>query len=263
MLFRSWLSALRSYNVSEGSQQFFARTAAWGYKKLTTAEASMAELKHDTILYAEQSGAEMGDGGGEWVAGPFSQPFARGYVEPEPKLYRALAESARKILEFLTPMFPDEHEYYRGKFSQFSEEMETLAGIADRALEDAMTPSDFLTIIELRLPSVLPEDIYDVYDKASQNQLRMALVADVATDASAGRALFMGVGAPRRLSVYVNDRSGGFRVTEGYMFSYYSFIQSLSEGRMNDDQWKAIVYDTKRQDDMKQYLPAWHGKLYE
>ena len=126
-----------------------------------------------------------------------------------------------------------------------------------------MTPSDFLTIIELRLPSVLPEDIYDVYDKASQNQLRMALVADVATDASAGRALFMGVGAPRRLSVYVNDRSGGFRVTEGYMFSYYSFIQSLSEGRMNDDQWKAIVYDTKRQDDMKQYLPAWHGKLYE
>ena len=65
------------------------------------------------------------------------------------------------------------------------------------------------------------------------------------------------------LSVYVNDRSGGFRVTEGYMFSYYSFIQSLSEGRMNDDQWKAIVYDTKRQDDMKQYLPAWHGKLYE
>ena len=261
--YTAWLSALRSYNVSEGAQQFFARTAAWGYKKLTTAEASMAELKHDTILYAEQSGAEMGDGGGEWVAGPFSQPFARGYVEPEPKLYRALAESARKILEFLTPMFPDEHEYYRGKFSQFSEEMETLAGIADRALEDAMTPSDFLTIIELRLPSVLPEDIYDVYDKASQNQLRMALVADVATDASAGRALFMGVGAPRRLSVYVNDRSGGFRVTKGYMFSYYSFIQSLSEGRMNDDQWKAIVYDTKRQDDMKQYLPAWHGKLYE
>ena len=70
--YTAWLSALRSYNVSEGSQQFFARTAAWGYKKLTTAEASMAELKHDIILYAEQSGAEMGDGGGEWVAGPFS-----------------------------------------------------------------------------------------------------------------------------------------------------------------------------------------------
>ena len=56
----------------------------------------MTELKHDTILYAEQSGAEMGDPGDDWEAGPFSQPFARGYVEPEPKLYRALAESARK-----------------------------------------------------------------------------------------------------------------------------------------------------------------------
>ena len=43
----------------------------------------MAELKHDTILYAEQSGAEMGDPGDDWEAGPFAQPFARGYVEPE------------------------------------------------------------------------------------------------------------------------------------------------------------------------------------
>ena len=43
---------------------------------------------------------------------------------------------------------------------------------------------------------------------------------------------------------------GGFRVTEGYMFSYYTFIQSLTEGRMNDDRWKAIVYDPKRQDDL-------------
>ena len=262
-VYTAWLSALRGYNVSEGSQQFFARTAAWGYKKLTTAEASMTELKHDTILYAEQSGAEMGGPGNDWEAGPFAQPFARGYVEPEPKLYRALAESARKVLEFLPSLLPGEYEYYREKFSQFSEEMETLAGIADRALEDAMTPSDFLSILELRLPSVLPEDIYDIYEKESRDLLRMALVADVATDADDNLALFMGVGAPRRLSVYVNDKSGGFRVTEGYMFSYYTFIQSLTEGRMNDDQWKAIVYDPERQDDLKKYLPAWHGKLYE
>ena len=33
-VYTTWLSALRGYNVSEGSQQFFARTAAWGYKKL-------------------------------------------------------------------------------------------------------------------------------------------------------------------------------------------------------------------------------------
>ena len=89
-------------------------------------------------------------------------------------------------------MLPGEHEYYREKFSQFSEEMETLAGIADRALEDAMTPSDFLTILELSLPSVLPEDTYEVYGEKSQNQLRITLVADVATDASADRALFIG-----------------------------------------------------------------------
>lgn len=262
-VYTAWLSALRDYNASEGSEQFFARSPAWGYKKLTTAEASMTELKHDTILYAEQSGAEMGDGGGEWEAGPFAQPLPRGYVEPEPKLYRALADCARKTLSFLTPMFPEDYEYYRDKLSQFSEDMETLAGIADRALQDAMTPSDFLAIRDLRLPLVLPEDIYEVFGKDAQNQLKMALVADVATDAEEGEALFMGVGTPRRLSVYINDRSGGFRVTEGYMFSYYTFVHALNEGRMNDDQWKALVYDAKRQDELKRYLPAWHGKLYE
>ena len=179
------------------------------------------------------------------------------------KLYRALAESARKTVQFLTPMFPEEYEYYRDKFTHFAEEMETLAGVADRALEDAMTPSDFLAIRDLRLPSVLPEDIYEVFDENAQNQLRMALVADVATDAEAGLALFMGIGTPRRLSVYVNDRSGGFRVTEGYMFSYYAFTQPLEEGRMDDDRWKAIVYDEGKQDELKQYLPAWHSKLHE
>ena len=224
----------------------------------------MAELKHDTILYAEQSGAEMGSGMEDsWAAGPFAQPMPRGYVEPEPQLYRALAESARRTIAFITPMFPEEYEYYRDKLSQFVEDMETLAGIADRALEDAMTPSDFLAIRELRLPSVMPEDIAEAFGDEAQNQLKMALVADVATDADSGLALYMGVGTPRKLSVYVNDRSGGFRVTEGYMFSYYTFAQSLGEGRMNDDQWKAIVYDGKNQDRLKPYLPTWHGKLYE
>lgn len=262
-VYTSWLDALGAYSTSEGSEQFFFRSPAWSYKKLTTAEASMAELKHDTILYAEQSGAEMGSGEDGWEAGAFAQPLPRGYVEPEPKLYRALAESARRTLKFLTPMFPEEYEFYRDKFTQFAEEMETLAGIADRALEDAMTPSDFLAIRDLRLPSVLPEDIYEVFGEEAQNQLRMALVADVATDAPVGLALFMGVGTPRRLSVYVNDRSGGFRVTEGYMFSYYTFTQPLEKGRMDDDQWKAIVYDEKKQDELKQYLPAWHSKLHE
>ena len=263
-VYTTWLSALRAYGTSKGSKQFFSLSPAWGYKKLTTAEASMAELKHDTILYAEQSGAEMGSGMEDsWAAGPFAQPMPRGYVEPEPQLYRALAESARRTIAFITPMFPEEYEYYRDKLSQFVEDMETLAGIADRALEDAMTPSDFLAIRELRLPSVMPEDIAEAFGDEAQNQLKMALVADVATDADSGLALYMGVGTPRKLSVYVNDRSGGFRVTEGYMFSYYTFAQSLGEGRMNDDQWKAIVYDGKNQDRLKPYLPTWHGKLYE
>ena len=92
--------------------------------------------------------------------------------------------------------------------------------------------------------------------------LKMALIADVATDPGA-KVLFTGIGTPRRMSVYVNDKSGGARVATGYVFSYYTFARSISEGRMNDDQWKKIVYDEGRQDELEQLRPQWYRKHLE
>ena len=259
------LEMFREYIASKGSQQYFAKTPAWGYKKLLTAEAAMTELKHDTILYGEQSGAEMGDGGDTWVAGPFDLPIPRGYVEPVPELYAALAKAARRMAELLEPMFPDEdYEHYKNAFSEFAESMDELAGIAARAREDRMTYEDFETILSLRLPSVLPEGFYEIYDEKGQDMLKMALVADVATDHEmTGQVLYMGVGAPRKLHVYVHDKSGGYRVTEGYMFSYYTFTRPTLERRMDDEQWKEMVYDPARQGELKKLLPYWHDRMYQ
>ena len=53
-----------------------------------------------------------------------------------------------------------------------AEIMDALAGVAGRARDDAMTYEDFLTIRDLRLPSVLPQG----YDEARQDTLKMALV---------------------------------------------------------------------------------------
>ena len=258
------MGLFREYVASKGSEQFFAKAPAWGYKKLLTAEAAMTELKHDTILYGEQSGAEMGDGGDRWVAGPFELPIPRGYVEPVPELYAALAKAAKRMAEFLKPLFPGkDYEHYQNKFSEFAESMDELAGIAARAREDRMTYEDFAAILSLRLPSVLPEDFFEVYDEKGQDMLKMALVADVATDhETAGQVLYMGVGAPRKLHVYVNDKSGGYRVTEGYMFSYYTFTRPTLERRMDDDRWKEMVYDPARQGELRKLLPVWHDKIY-
>ncbi|NLL37201.1 MAG: DUF3160 domain-containing protein [Fretibacterium sp.] len=261
-VYTAWLSFFETYFRPTSSEQFFSLSPAWAYKKLTTAEGSMAELKHDTILYAEQSGAEMGDGGNGWIAAPYALPIPRGYLEPEPELFKAIAACARRTKALLGAMFQEEYEYYSSRLSEFADQMDNLAAIADRALEDAMTQEDFLALRDLRLPDVLPEGVYDLFGEEAQNQAKMALTADVATNVVNGSsALYMAVGTPRKLQVYVNDRSGGFRLTEGYMFSYYTFVRGLDEGRMNDDDWKAIVYDTENQKALKDFLPSWHGKL--
>src|SRR5262249_59276768 len=59
----------------------FMRNAAWTDKNLSTALGSWAELKHDTVLYGKQSGAECGGG---------DVPVVRGYVEPNVELYARL-----------------------------------------------------------------------------------------------------------------------------------------------------------------------------
>ena len=65
----------------------------------------------------------------------------------------------------------------------------------------------------------------------------------MAWDYLAGRALMVGVGAPRYLYVFVNDRWGGPRVTRGAVFSFYAFDRPLAEGRLTDEEWKKMVYE--------------------
>ena len=263
-VYTSILSAMRTYFAAKSSKQFFESTPAWSYKKLMTAEGAMTELKHDTILYAEQSGAEMGEGADVWVAGPFKLPIPRSYVEPVPELFEALRDTARSLAKTLKPLLPNENEYveehYRTRLTEFADTMETLSGIARRARDDKMTYDDFTALLNFSLPSVLPEDIYEVYGEEAQNMLKMALVADVATDAVAGEVLYMASGAPRKLHVYVNDKSGGFRVTEGFVYSYYTFTGAMLDHRMNDDDWKAKVYG---KEDLTEFLPYWNEKLYQ
>ena len=82
-LYWSWLYAFDPLLKSKGEQYpAFMRTQAWARKDIHTALGSWTELKHDTILYAKQSMAEMGGGA------PPEPP--RGWVEPNPDRIREL-----------------------------------------------------------------------------------------------------------------------------------------------------------------------------
>jgi len=233
---------------TEGGQ-FFSRAPEWEYKKLVTASAAWAELKHDTILYGEQSGAEMGDGGDVWYAPDYLFPEPRGYVEPAPRLFAGLARAAGRVRDFLAEAGWDDEEYSR-KLETFAGLMGQLADIAGREVRgEPLGSGDFRVIREfpaaLDRDLLFPEDmsgLYPPYMEDVVERLRMALTADVATDYFEGRVLYVATGAPKVLHVFVDDRWGGPRVTRGAVFSFYSFDRPLSEGRLSDEEWKEMVY---------------------
>ncbi len=77
-LYAGWLNTLRPLLTSKGEgYPSFMQSEEWDKKNLSTFLGSYTELKHDTILYAKQIMAEMGDGGEE----PEVRDD-RGYVEP-------------------------------------------------------------------------------------------------------------------------------------------------------------------------------------
>ncbi len=83
----NWLYCLMPLLVPKGAgYPDWMQTLAWLDKDLYTALASWAELRHDTILYAKQSGTETGMTPG--VIGK------QGYVEPAVHLYARLASLA-------------------------------------------------------------------------------------------------------------------------------------------------------------------------
>jgi hypothetical protein len=267
-VYSAWIAALKAGFADSGSDQFFYNSPAWQWKKLSTQSASWAELKHDTILYAEQSGAEMG-GGGDYAADPFAPPYPRGYVEPDPQIFGALLSATAKLTDFIDKfgMEPDTEDYqtegrpYASKLEEFAGLLATARSIAEKeAGGKEITIDDYVSIKQLarsfNAGLLLPGERTD-----DTEQLRMALVADAASDYFGGGVLEIATGRPQRLYVFVNDASGGARITRGYIYSYYEFERSLSDGRLTDEEWKKTVYGASRPDGLEKYRPGWYGEL--
>jgi hypothetical protein len=273
-VYAKWLSVFKTGFEHSGSDQFFYNDPAWGWKKVSSYLASWAEMKHDTILYAEQSGAEMGEGG-DLYAGRFAPPQPRGYVEPDPQVFGALLEVTETLRSFIEkyemePPAPEDDwmasmHGYRGKLEDFSELLKNARDIAKKEAEGTeITPEDYAAIKAIarsfRGEMLLP-GIGQFYGGDPQEQLKMALIADTATNGWDETVLEAATGTPRKIIAFVNDKFGGARLARGYVHSYYEFERPLSEGRMTDEEWKKIVYDPSRSEELEKYRPAWHGEF--
>jgi len=239
-----------------GSGFYFTESPAWGIKAMLSSHGTWSELRHDTILYAKQNVAERaGDGDFAPTFRTAKIPEPIHYLEPNLAFWQASTVSIEKFLKTLDAYGLLDEESARS-FRRLREIFAKASEIAAAEILDkpisandnawiAKIPAELVHLVMIHVKGANIED---------EDQLKMAIVADVFTNAELGLVLETGVGIPYRIYVPLNDGQGGKRIAIGYVFSYYEFQLPMGE-RMTDEKWKKIVYDPNA--DLDKYRPFW------
>lgn len=241
-LYWSWLYTLNGLvQPKPDGYPSFMTNSAWLDKQLNTYLGSYTELKHDTILYAKQSMAEMGGG---------PPNIVKGYVEPQPELYARLSAltqlttdglKSRNLLDDAT----------NGRLTNVKQTVDQMLTISLKELQNQPLTDDEYTFImfyggtieDITTSTVdpqcdpsIPPDQCTSGRPADYSQFDAALAADIASDPN-GNALEETTGRP--LEIYAVVPVDGKKVlARGAVFSQYEFVVP-SSGRLTDEAWKA------------------------
>ena len=236
-IYWSWLNSFKPLLAGYGAgYPAFMQTDSWLKKNLTAALGSFTELKHDTLLYAKQSYAELGGGGENPDELP---PAVKGYVEPDLIFWNRIIALAKTTQAGLKDrkVLPEEFDY---KYQAFIGAAEFLRQIAEQELRNqVISDEDFekLRTINSTLKRIAdPINGQELTDK----EKRAGIIADIHTDALNRQILYEATGKPLILYAAVKDINGA-RLTRGAVFSHYEFMDKLDE-RLSDEDWQAEVY---------------------
>jgi hypothetical protein len=241
-MYQGWMWTLKGFiNPFKEGYPSFMTNEAWVDKNLNTALGSWSELKHDTILYGKQSGAEMGGG---------SMPTI-GYVEPNIEVYEKLlwltkfsrANLSERDLSILT---------IDNKMEDFERLLEFLITCSIKELNnEVLTEDEYFRIgyyggtLE-SLTSSFAGDGIRWFEITSDTDKNMAVIADFHTIApnefSDGGYMEAGVGPAYEIYV-VAPIDGKLYLTRGAVFSYHEFI---STERLTDETWQQMINEDKQ-----------------
>jgi len=240
-LYWNWLYTLMPLLWVKGEgYPHFMQTAAWVDKDLYAALASWAELRHDTILYAKQSGSKTG-----------MDPTAlmvQGYVEPNPHFFGRIAALA----DFLTTGLSTRNllfDEFKQTLNLCTETALRFKTIAEKELSSKpLSGQEYSLIFEFgkvlfRIVTFDRDGTAGPAYGAEQSGLEpMPVVADVHTDLDFGAVLEEGVGYPFALYVICNIE-GVPVLTRGAGYSYYEFTQPMTD-RLTDEKWREQLTST-------------------
>ena len=256
-LYYGWLWTLKGLIQPYGNgYPSFMTNQAWTDKSLSTALGSWSELRHDTILYGKQSGAEKG--GGE-------EPKVLGYVEPVVEVYDRLlwlTEYSRQNLAARGLLSGDDESGVKASVGYFEKLLKFLRDCSVRELKGQMlTDDEYARIYDYgenmeEMTASLATDGLRWFEIQSETDKNMALVADFHTVApnryDNGGYLEAGVGPAHEIYVAV-PIGGKLYLTRGAVFSYYEFE---SGSRLTDEEWQAMLKNGR-----SPAQPSWTGSF--
>lgn len=254
-IYWGWIYTLKALNqetLDKTGYPNFMKSAEWNKKNLQAMLGSWTELKHDTLLYAKQSYAEMGGG---WSDEKLP-PIVKGYVEPNIEFFDRLIPLAKMTKEGLAQRGLLENEFL-GRNEDFLNQLEFYRKIAIAELENQkITDEDFE---KLRLAPGNLENVIRVLpgETSTEDGARAALIADVHTSIPDLAILYEATGIPNYIYVAVKD-ANGTRLTKGLVFSYYEFANPLDK-RLTDQDWREWIYSTDKS--KVPATPAWSQSL--
>lgn len=240
-LYWSWLYTLKSLfqKFGEGYPKFM-QTEAWNDKDLNASLGSWTELRHDTLLYAKQSYAELGMG----MPDEEPPPVPKGYVEPNLQFLNriiALAQMAQDGLE-TNNVLPEEQKW---KIEKMIGLFKFYRELAVRELQNQKISDEEFEKLRTSPPQLNECLKPPTGSFITASEARAGLIADVHTAMTmeCKEILYEATGIPYIIFVAVKD-TNGTRLTRGMVYSYYEFSRPFGE-RLADQDWQGVVYEAK------------------
>ncbi|MBF0524421.1 MAG: DUF3160 domain-containing protein [Deltaproteobacteria bacterium] len=234
----AWLKTISTISGEYGKgYPIYMQSKLFGVKQIQTFLGSYTELKHDTLLYAKQSYAELGDGGQEGQL----PPVPKGFVEPNLKFWYSI----QWLIDYATAgfkknkFFPKEFEEW-GRLTRFKMLVDLYTRLAEKELRGEKLVEDDYEQLRTGTLSFMAEP-FDPDEVLEEKDKRSGLIADIHTDAVRQQILYEATARPYIMLVLVGNENSP-RLTIGSAFNHYELTGPIIT-RYTDGDWQKRAYE--------------------
>lgn len=247
----SWLYVLGALTRNYGKNYpLYMQSASFPDKQIQTFLGSYTELKHDTLLYAKQSYAELGAGGDDRPI----PAVVKGFVEPNLEFWNKF----NKLIDRTEILFEDNNLFINQNAEERLREFKKIAAlytkIAEQELRNQPISDEDYEILRTTDLSFMAQPFEAVDPTETSGQT--ALIADIHTDAVKKKILYEATAKPYLMLALVGNENSP-RVVAGLVYNHYELTDSL-DTRLTDEKWRERVYENSS------LLPAknfWYNSL--